>query len=79
MPLGIFVFLPSLPGMVKTELPGRHIGWLVLPIQTLPNSSSSLIENCWAFFRWLLLSNTIDGYTVQLNSIYFVMMEYTKL
>ena len=34
----VFVFLPSLPGMGKAELPGTHIGWMVLPIQTLPNS-----------------------------------------
>ena len=50
MPLSILAFLPSLPGMVKAELQGTHIGWLVLPIQTLPNSPSSLMENCWAFF-----------------------------
>ena len=37
VPLGILVFLPSLPGMVKAELPGTHVGWLVLPIQTLSN------------------------------------------
>ena len=50
VPLAILVFLPSLPGMVKAELPGTHIGWLVLPIQTLPNSSSSLMEIV-EFFR----------------------------
>ena len=49
VPLGILVFLPSLPGMIKAELPGNHIGWLVLPIQALPNSPSSLMENHWAF------------------------------
>ena len=49
VPLGILVFLPSLPGMAKAELPGTHKGWLVLPIQTLPNSPSSLMENCGAF------------------------------
>ena len=47
--LGILVFLPSLPGMVKAELPGTHIGWLVLPIKTLANSPSSLMEYCRAF------------------------------
>ena len=26
VPLGTFVFLPSLPGMAKAELPGTHIG-----------------------------------------------------
>ena len=26
VPLGTLVFLPSLPGMVKAELPGTHIG-----------------------------------------------------
>ena len=49
VPLGILMFLPSLPGMVKAELPGTHLGWLVLPIQILPNSPSSLMENYWAF------------------------------
>ena len=44
--LGILVFLPSLPGMVMAELPDTYIGWLVLHIQTLPNSPSSLMENC---------------------------------
>ena len=44
VPLGILVLLPSLSGMVKAELPGTHIGWLVLPIQTLSNSPSSLIQ-----------------------------------
>ena len=38
VPLGILVFLPSLPGMVKAELPDPCTGWLVLPIQTLPNN-----------------------------------------
>ena len=32
VPLGILVFLPSLSGIVKAQLPGTHIGWLVLPI-----------------------------------------------
>ena len=77
--LVILVFLPSLPGNVKTELPGTHIGWLELPIQTLFNSISSLMENCWAFFRLLLLSNSIDCYAVQLDSTCFVVVEYTKL
>ena len=44
VPLGILISLPSLPGMVMAELQGTHIGWLVLPIQTLPNSSSSLMK-----------------------------------
>ena len=52
VPLGILVFLPSLPGMVKAELPATHIGWLVLPLQTLPNSPSSLMESYLAFF-WI--------------------------
>ena len=77
--LGTLVFLPSLPGMVKAEFPATHIGWLVLPTQTLPNSLYSLMENCWAFLRWLLQSNSIDGDTVQLDSTYFVVIEYTKL
>ena len=50
MLLGILVFFPSLPGIIKAELPGIHKGWLVLPIQTLPNSPSSLMENCLAYF-----------------------------
>ena len=79
MPLGILGFLPRMPGMVKAELPDTHIGWLVLPIETLPYSPSTLMENCWAFFRWLLLSNSINGHTVQLDSTCFVVMEYTKL
>ena len=79
MLLGILAFLPSLPGMVKAELPGTHIGWLVFPIQTLPNSPSSLMENCWAFFKWLLLSNHIDGHPVQLDSTCLIVMKYTKL
>ena len=49
VPLGILVLLPSLPGIIMAELPGTHIGWLVLAIQTLPNSPSSLMENCWFF------------------------------
>ena len=48
VPLGTLVFLPSLPGMVKAELPGTHIGLLALPIKTLPNSPSSLMVNFWA-------------------------------
>ena len=51
VPLGNLVFLPSLPGMVKAELPGTHIGLLALPIKTLPNSPSSLMVKFWAFFR----------------------------
>ena len=50
MPLGTLVFLPSLPRMVKAELPGTHIGWLALPIKTLPNSPSSLMLKFWAFY-----------------------------
>ena len=64
VPLGILEFLPSLPGVVKAELPGTHIAWLLLTIQTLPNSPSSLMDDCWAIFRWLLLSKSIDSYTV---------------
>ena len=26
-PLGVLLFLPSLPRMVKAELPGTHMGW----------------------------------------------------
>ena len=48
--LGVLVFLPSLSEMVRAELPDTYIGLLVLPIQILPNSPSSLMENCWAFF-----------------------------
>ena len=51
VPLGTLVFLPSLTGMVKAELPGTHIGWLALPIKTLPNNPSSLMVKFWAFFR----------------------------
>ena len=73
--MDILVFLPSLPGMIKAELPGTHIGWLVLPIQTLPNSPSSLMENYWAFFKILLVSNGVKGNTVQLDSTCFAVME----
>ena len=38
--LGTLVFLPNMPRMTKAELQGTHIGWLVLSIQTLPNSPS---------------------------------------
>ena len=51
VPLGTLVFLPSLPGMVKAELPGTCIGLLALPIKTLPTSPLSLMVNFWAFFR----------------------------
>ena len=51
VPLATLVFLPSLPGMVKAELPGTHIGWLALPMKTLPNSPSSMMVKSWAFFR----------------------------
>ena len=61
VPLGILMFLSSLPGMVKVELPATHIGWLVLPVQTLPKSPFSLMESCWVFLLLLLLSNSIDG------------------
>ena len=50
VPLSTMVFLPSLPGIVKAELTGTHIGWLVMLIQALPYSTCSLMENCWAFF-----------------------------
>ena len=66
VPVGILVFLPSLPGMEKAELPGTHIGWLVLPIQTLPSSPSSLMENCWAFLYCcccpVVLINILSGF-----------------
>ena len=50
VPLGTLVFLPSLPGMVKAELPGTHIGSVALPTKTLPNSPSLLMVEFWAFF-----------------------------
>ena len=53
--MGILVFLSSLPRMVKADLLGTHIGWLVLPIQTLPNSPSSLMDNCWVFYTFAAL------------------------
>ena len=66
---GYYVFLPHLPGMVKAELPGTYKGWLVWPIQTFPNSPSSLMENHWALiFRLWLLSISTDGYPVQPDS-----------
>ena len=51
VPLDTLVFLPSLPRMVKAELPGTHIGWLALPTKTLLNSPSSLMVKFWAFLR----------------------------
>ena len=51
VPLGTLVFLPSLPRMVKAELPGTHIGSVALPTKTLPNSPSLLMAKFWAFFR----------------------------
>ena len=50
VPLGTLVFLPSLPRMVKAELPGTHTDWLTLPTKTLPNSPSLLMVKFWAFF-----------------------------
>ena len=50
MPLGILMFLLTLPGMVRAELPGTYVGWLAPPIQILPKTSSSLMENIWAFY-----------------------------
>ena len=79
VPLGTLVFLPSLPGMVKAELPGTQTGWLTMPTKTLPNSPSLLMVKLWAFFRKLLLSISIQGDTVRLKSTWFAMMINTKL
>ena len=46
--LGNLMFLPTVSKMAEAELPGTHIEWLVLPIQTLPNSPSLSMQNCWA-------------------------------
>ena len=45
-----FFILPFLPGMISAELPSTHIGWLTLPIQTMPKNPSLLVENSWAFY-----------------------------
>ena len=50
VPLGTLVFLPTLPRMVKAELPGIHIGLLALSIKTLPNSPSLFDGKFLGFF-----------------------------
>ena len=49
VPLGIFLTLLVLPGMIKVELTATHIGWLALPIQTFPKSPLLLVEKFGLF------------------------------